>query len=91
MLFENGEVEGKSGKQEKEGLKEKENGVEKKKKKEMKKKQKKKEERIFEVRDLFVDSDLEDFDFWMFFVGDRWDFDDGGDRWGLDVELELGD
>ncbi|KAF2308438.1 hypothetical protein GH714_009653 [Hevea brasiliensis] len=28
------------------------------------------------------DSDSEEDDFWMPPVGDRWDFDNGGDRWG---------
>ncbi|KAK7395819.1 hypothetical protein VNO78_16390 [Psophocarpus tetragonolobus] len=34
------------------------------------------------------DSDTEDEDFWMPPVGDRWDNDDGGDRWGSESESE---
>lgn len=34
------------------------------------------------------DCDLEEVDFWMPAVGNRWDFDDGGDRWGSDAESE---
>ena len=37
---------------------------------------------ISEVRNLLDDDiDAEEDDFWMPPVGDRWDFDDGGDRW----------
>ncbi|KAL2320187.1 hypothetical protein Fmac_029156 [Flemingia macrophylla] len=35
------------------------------------------------------DSDTEEEDFWMPPVGDRWDHDDGGDRWGSESESEL--
>lgn len=34
------------------------------------------------------DSDSEEADFWMPEAGDRWDFDDGGDRWGSGSESE---
>lgn len=34
------------------------------------------------------DSGSEDGDFWMPPVGDRWDFDDGGDRWGSGTDSE---
>lgn len=34
------------------------------------------------------DSDSEEAEFWMPPVGDRWDFDDGGDRWGSGTESE---
>ncbi|XP_020203752.1 protein FAM133A [Cajanus cajan] len=34
------------------------------------------------------DSDTEEEDFWMPPVGDRWDHDDGGDRWGSESESE---
>jgi len=34
------------------------------------------------------DNDTEDEDFWMPPVGDRWDHDDGGDRWGSESESE---
>ena len=48
------------------------------------------EEIISEIRDSSdKDSDSEEVDFWMPPVGERWDFDDGGDRWGSDGELEL--
>ncbi|EEF40982.1 conserved hypothetical protein [Ricinus communis] len=64
----------------------------KKKKKKTKKKEKEEkpiEEIISEVRDSSdKDSDTEELDFWMPPVGERWDFDDGGDRWGSDGELE---
>lgn len=83
----NGKAEGKGGKQEKEGSKAKENGVEKKKKdKKKEKKEKKRGEIVSEVRDSPADSDAEDPEFWMPPVGERWDFDDGGDRWGSDSE-----
>ncbi|KAL5793274.1 hypothetical protein ACOSP7_001868 [Xanthoceras sorbifolium] len=32
------------------------------------------------------ESDLEEADFWMPPAGERWDFDDGGDRWGSGSE-----
>ncbi|KNA19331.1 hypothetical protein SOVF_062540 [Spinacia oleracea] len=61
------------------GLKRKENGAEKKKEKQKKMKETKKEE-------IVSDSDLEGLEFWMPPAGERWDFDDGGDRWGSDSE-----
>ncbi|XP_050214874.1 protein PXR1-like isoform X2 [Mercurialis annua] len=66
----------------------------KKKKKEMNKKKDKKEkpveEIVSEMRDSSdKDSEVEDIEFWMPPDGERWDFDDGGDRWGSDEELEL--
>ena len=63
----------------------------KKKKKKKKKKMKKKEieEIISEVRESSdKGSDSEEDDFWMPPVGERWDFDDGGDRWGSGSESE---
>lgn len=61
----------------------------KKKKKKKKKKDKGVEEIIAEVRKSPNDeSDTEEEDFWMPPVGDRWDHDDGGDRWRSDSELE---
>ncbi|OMO59342.1 Surfeit locus 2 [Corchorus capsularis] len=65
-----------------------------KKKKDKKKKKKEKavEEIISEVRDPAEnESDSEEPEFWMPPVGDRWDFDDGGDRWGSGSELEESD
>lgn len=43
---------------------------------------------ISEVRDASEESDLdeEEGDFWMPPKGERWDHDDGGDRWGSDSE-----
>ncbi|GAV84438.1 SURF2 domain-containing protein [Cephalotus follicularis] len=62
--------------------------------KHMKKKMKKEkaiEEIIYAVREsLDKDSDSGDADFWMPPVGDRWDFDDGGDRWGSGSESDEG-
>ncbi|CAI9111144.1 OLC1v1011288C2 [Oldenlandia corymbosa var. corymbosa] len=65
----------------------------KKKIKDVKKKKNKKEDKpvcevISEVRDISVkDSDSEaGDDFWMPPAGERWDNDDGGDRWGSDTE-----
>ncbi|KAF8037620.1 hypothetical protein BT93_B0484 [Corymbia citriodora subsp. variegata] len=56
-------------------------------KKQKKEKQKSTSEIISEVRDSAENnSDIEDADFWLPPVGDRWDFDDGGDRWGSDAE-----
>ncbi|XVF14010.1 hypothetical protein REPUB_Repub09cG0019600 [Reevesia pubescens] len=65
-------------------------------KKEKKKKNKKKdkavEEIISEVRDSAEnESDVEELEFWMPPVGERWDFDDGGDRWGSGSELDESD
>ncbi|KAL6994403.1 hypothetical protein U1Q18_012508 [Sarracenia purpurea var. burkii] len=55
----------------------------------LKKNKKKKQEEenvnkvISEVRNASnKDTESEEDDFWMPPVGDRWDFDDGGDRWG---------
>lgn len=59
------------------------------------KKNKKKEEKdvskiISEVRNPEEnDSDTEEDEFWMPPVGDRWDFDDGKDRWGSDLESDV--
>ncbi|XVE84054.1 hypothetical protein DITRI_Ditri16bG0138200 [Diplodiscus trichospermus] len=54
-----------------------------KRKKKKNKKEKEVEEIISEVRDPAEnESDSEEPEFWMPPVGDRWDFDDGGDRWG---------
>ncbi|CAN8299793.1 unnamed protein product [Cochlearia groenlandica] len=77
----------------------KENGVKhkikknKKKKKKKKKKQNNKEENGEEVFDEIEhkndeDAEDEEVDFWMPQEGERWDFDDGGDRWGSDSEDE---
>ncbi|KAM7267549.1 hypothetical protein ACFE04_009715 [Oxalis oulophora] len=57
-------------------------------KKKLKNKKKLVEEIISEVRESSdkEDSSLEDLEFWMPPDGDRWDFDDGGDRWGSDSE-----
>ncbi|KAK2661633.1 hypothetical protein Ddye_000207 [Dipteronia dyeriana] len=65
-------------------------------KKKKKKKAKEVEEIISEVRDSAdkgsdldeaeKEIDLEEVDFWVPPVGERWDFDDGGDRWGSDSE-----
>ena len=44
---------------------------------------------ISEVRDPEEkDSDTEEDEFWMPPVGDRWDFDDGKDRWGSELESD---
>lgn len=68
----------------------KESKQEKKNKKKKKKKQAKEvSEIISEVREPADDvSDSEEGDFWMPPVGNRWDFDDGGDRWGSGSESE---
>ncbi|MED6195559.1 hypothetical protein PIB30_038983 [Stylosanthes scabra] len=64
-----------------------ENG--KKDKKNKKKKKKKSKENGVEVRDPSNDGSCsEEEDFWMPPVGERWDNDDGGDRWGTDSESE---
>ncbi|XP_022739642.1 surfeit locus protein 2-like [Durio zibethinus] len=61
-------------------------------KKEKKKKNKKGktvEEIISEVRDSAEnESDSEEPEFWMPSMGERWDFDDGRDRWGSPSKLE---
>lgn len=47
------------------------------------------EEIISEVRKSSnEESDAEEDDFWMPPVGERWDYDDGRDRWGSDLESE---
>uniref|UniRef100_A0A2P2J0Y7 Surfeit locus protein 2 n=1 Tax=Rhizophora mucronata TaxID=61149 RepID=A0A2P2J0Y7_RHIMU len=54
-----------------------------KRKKKKQNKGKRMEEIISEVRNSSEnDSDSEEADFWMPPAGDRWDLDDGGDRWG---------
>ncbi|XWS30421.1 hypothetical protein CRYUN_Cryun24cG0116300 [Craigia yunnanensis] len=65
-------------------------------KKEKKKKNKKKEKKVDEIISLVRDSaenesDLEEPEFWMPPVDERWDFDDGGDRCGSGSELEESD
>ncbi|KAJ4729326.1 Surfeit locus 2 [Melia azedarach] len=61
------------------------NGLNKKKKKKVKEV----EEIIYKVRESEdKESDSEEADFWMPPVGDRWDLDDGGDRWGSGSESE---
>ncbi|KAL0014425.1 hypothetical protein SO802_001494 [Lithocarpus litseifolius] len=78
----------KTSKQSTDGLKKKKQKEKKKKKKEKEKeKEKEVEEIISEVRNMSDnDNDAEEDDFWMPPVGDRWDFDDGGDRWGSGSE-----
>ena len=78
----------------------KENGVkeEKKKNKKKKKKNKKLDEKEENGEDVVMDElqhendedvgGQEELDFWMPLDGERWDFDDGGDRWGSDSEEE---
>ncbi|XAR51927.1 hypothetical protein NMG60_11006732 [Bertholletia excelsa] len=68
-------------------------------KKDVPKKSRKKQEKnirevVTEVRNPSdKDSDSEETDFWMPPVGERWDYDDGGDRWdsGKESELETDD
>ncbi|WCJ21190.1 Surfeit locus protein 2 (SURF2) [Euphorbia peplus] len=68
----------------------KEKGKKKKDKKKKHKDEKAVEEIISEIRDCSdKESDSEEEveeEFWMPPVGQRWDFDDGGDRWGSDEE-----
>ncbi|KAK9061700.1 hypothetical protein SSX86_018883 [Deinandra increscens subsp. villosa] len=67
------------------------------KKKKKKKKNKKKKEKESDVSKIISevrnpeehDSDAEEEDFWMPPEGDRWDFDDGKDRWGSDLESDI--
>ncbi|BAT81164.1 hypothetical protein VIGAN_03083000 [Vigna angularis var. angularis] len=59
----------------------------------MMKKKKNKDTTVEEIRSevrksSVEDSDTEEEDFWMPPVGDRWDHDDGGDRWGSESESE---
>lgn len=59
-------------------------------KKKIKKEEKQIDEVINEVRDSAgknSDAESED-DFWMPPAGERWDHDDGGDRWGSDSESD---
>ncbi|KAL4386636.1 hypothetical protein GQ457_09G009070 [Hibiscus cannabinus] len=65
---------------------------EKNKKKKKKEKEKAVEEIISEVRDSAEnESDSEELEFWIPPVGERWDFDDGGDRWGSGSESDQSD
>ncbi|KAJ8767910.1 hypothetical protein K2173_020850 [Erythroxylum novogranatense] len=60
-----------------------------KKKKKKSKNAKEMEEIISEVRNASdKDSDTDEADFWITPVGNRWDFDNGGDRWGSGGESE---
>lgn len=62
------------------------------KKKKKKEKEKAVEEIISEVRDSAEnESESEEPEFWIPPVGDRWDFDDGGDRWGSSSESDESD
>lgn len=64
-------------------------GKKNKKKKKKKNKDKSVEEIISEVRKSSNEvSDIEEEDFWMPPVGERWDHDDGRDRWRSDSESE---
>ncbi|KAM1111889.1 hypothetical protein ACFX2I_044832 [Malus domestica] len=65
----------------------------KKKKKNKKKKNKKKDDRVDEImsgkrKSSDEEGETEEADFWMPPVGERWDFDEGGDRWGSSSESE---
>ncbi|CAN1272995.1 hypothetical protein LINPERPRIM_LOCUS14816 [Linum perenne] len=88
----NGKASEENGKKE-DGDENEEEGEKKRKKKKKKKKQLQKkaksvEEIVTEMRDTPPDgeTDSEEADFWMPPVGDRWDFDEGDDRWGSDDE-----
>lgn len=48
------------------------------------------EEVISEVRKSSNENSDTEEDFWMPPAGDRWDNDDGGDRWGSESESEQG-
>ncbi|PWA82957.1 hypothetical protein CTI12_AA132470 [Artemisia annua] len=92
MVEENGEQKP----EEASSSKEDESKKKKKKKKDKKKKNKKKKEEekdvstiVTEIRDPDEkDSDMEEDDFWMPPAGDRWDFDDGKDRWASGSESD---
>ncbi|GAB4848056.1 hypothetical protein Ancab_002717 [Ancistrocladus abbreviatus] len=87
-LTENEEAKKKSGKKEMEVSNVKENFMKKKDKKKKKMQEEKKiKETVSEMRKLSDNSDSEEPDFWEPPMGDRWDFDDGGDRWVSDSEL----
>ncbi|KAK8511462.1 hypothetical protein V6N13_024095 [Hibiscus sabdariffa] len=69
---------------------------EKKPKKEKKKKKKEKEKAVEEIFSAVRDSaenesDSEEPEFWVPPAGDRWDFDDGGNRWGSGSESDGSD
>ncbi|XP_050381888.1 uncharacterized protein LOC126798857 [Argentina anserina] len=78
-------------------------GAKKEKKDKKKKKKMKKEAAVMEEEDgdddIITDTpkshseegDLEEAEFWIPPPGARWDFDDGGDRWGSDSESESND
>lgn len=68
-------------------VKKKADGLKKKKKKKQMEEEENVNEVISEVRNPSdKDIDSEEDDFWMPPSGERWDFDDGGDRWGSDSE-----
>ncbi|KAL6552929.1 hypothetical protein OROGR_006771 [Orobanche gracilis] len=86
----NGEIEKQDEKKEKKKNKRNEDGGLKKKKKNKKseKEVENVDDIINEVRDSRVKSSDSEYeaDFWMPPAGERWDHDDGGDRWGSDPE-----
>ena len=92
----NGTVEEQGEQKVKKASKPRTDGLKKKKKKKEKEKEEEEEDKgkdkgvdeiISEVRNLSdEDSDSEEGDFWMPPAGHRWDFDDGGDRWGSGSE-----
>ncbi|KAL8138208.1 hypothetical protein V2J09_004209 [Rumex salicifolius] len=87
-----GKVEQNKGKHDNENGKEKKNKKKKEKKKKKKEKEmgseKKMEEIVTDVGETPNDSDIEEAEFWMPPVGERWDFDDGRDRWDSGSESE---
>lgn len=83
-------VDGEEKGKKKKGKKEKKKRKERKKKEKEKKKKEKEVETVCEMKDSAdKQSDAEEDDFWMPPEGERWDFDDGGDRWGSDSGSEL--
>lgn len=82
----NGMIEGQSEQNPDKVVKKKADGLKKKKKKQMEEEENINDV-ISKVRNLSdKDSDSEEDDFWMPPSGERWDFDNGGDRWGSDSE-----
>lgn len=88
-----GEPVGKSDEEKEKKKKENGDGSSKKKDKKKKNKNKKEEKSVDEVvnevrdsADKSSDTEEEEAEFWMPPEGERWDHDDGGDRWGSDSE-----
>lgn len=83
-----GEKHKKKDKEKKDEKKKDEKKMKKKKKQEKEVDENMSDARTSEVDEIDNNGDIEEAKFWMPPVGDRWDFDDGGDRWGSGLDSE---